>query len=88
MCADFTFSPSCLDLLDLYCGFFNAGSRAINRVLVSRIVHTVVKGCCSQTDGLNHTLFSFFSKALLHARYANVPCAHDGSEVIWIHLEC
>ncbi|XP_023669570.2 serine-protein kinase ATM [Paramormyrops kingsleyae] len=56
------------DLLDLYCGFFNAASRAINRVLVSRIIHTVVKGCCSQTDGLTHTLFSFFSKALLHAR--------------------
>lgn len=39
-------------------------SKSINRVLVSRIIHTVVQGCCLQTDGLSHTLFSFFSKAL------------------------
>ncbi|KAJ8368814.1 hypothetical protein SKAU_G00088420 [Synaphobranchus kaupii] len=55
-------------LLDLYCGLFNGTSRAINRVLLSRIIHTVVQGCCLQTDGLTHTLFNFFSKALSNAR--------------------
>ncbi|XP_044057152.1 serine-protein kinase ATM isoform X4 [Siniperca chuatsi] len=55
-------------LLDLYCGFFNSSSKSINRVLVSRVIHTVVQGCCMQTDGFNNTLFSFFSKALLNAR--------------------
>ncbi|KAI1893428.1 hypothetical protein AGOR_G00123620 [Albula goreensis] len=55
-------------LLDLYCGLFNGSSRAINRVLLSRIIHTVVQGCCLQTEGLTHTLFSFFSKALNNAR--------------------
>ncbi|XP_035241866.1 serine-protein kinase ATM [Anguilla anguilla] len=55
-------------LLDLYCGLFNGLSRAINRVLLSRIIHAVVQGCCLQTDGLAHTLFSFFSKALGSAR--------------------
>ncbi|XP_045929347.1 serine-protein kinase ATM isoform X1 [Micropterus dolomieu] len=55
-------------LLDLYCGFFNSSSKSINRVLVSRVIHTVVQGCCMQTDGYNNALFSFFSKALLNAR--------------------
>ncbi|XP_061072259.1 serine-protein kinase ATM isoform X8 [Conger conger] len=55
-------------LLDLYCGLFTGSSRAINRVLVSRIIHTVVQGCCLQTDGLTHDLFSFFSRALSNAR--------------------
>uniref|UniRef100_UPI0037E93D82 serine-protein kinase ATM n=1 Tax=Semicossyphus pulcher TaxID=241346 RepID=UPI0037E93D82 len=55
-------------LLDLYCGFFNTSSKSINRVLVSRVIHTLVQGCCMQTDGFNNSLFSFFSKALLNAR--------------------
>ncbi|XP_070685735.1 serine-protein kinase ATM [Pempheris klunzingeri] len=55
-------------LLDLYCGLFNTSSKSINHVLVSRVIHTVVQGCCMQTDGFNSTLFSFFSKALLNAR--------------------
>ncbi|XP_053342610.1 serine-protein kinase ATM isoform X1 [Clarias gariepinus] len=54
-------------LLDVYCGLFTA-SKSINRVLVSRIIHTVIQGCCLQTDCLSHTLFSFFSKALSNAR--------------------
>ncbi|XP_034170693.2 serine-protein kinase ATM [Pangasianodon hypophthalmus] len=54
-------------LLDVYCGLFTA-SKSINRVLVSRIIHTVVQGCCLQTDGLSHTLFSFFSRALSNTR--------------------
>uniref|UniRef100_A0AAR2JN69 non-specific serine/threonine protein kinase n=1 Tax=Pygocentrus nattereri TaxID=42514 RepID=A0AAR2JN69_PYGNA len=56
------------NLLELYCGLFTGTSRPINRVLVSRIIHTVVQGCCLQTEGLSHTLFSFFSKALSNTR--------------------
>ncbi|KAF3692958.1 Serine-protein kinase ATM [Channa argus] len=56
------------NLLDLYCAFFNSSSTSINRVLVSRVIQTLVQGCCMQTDGFNNTLFSFFSKALLNAR--------------------
>uniref|UniRef100_A0A665TGJ9 non-specific serine/threonine protein kinase n=1 Tax=Echeneis naucrates TaxID=173247 RepID=A0A665TGJ9_ECHNA len=55
-------------LLDLYCAFFNSSSKPINHVLVSRVIHTVVQGCCTQTDGFNNTLFSFFSETLLNAR--------------------
>ncbi|KAE8295481.1 Serine-protein kinase ATM [Larimichthys crocea] len=66
------------NLLDLYCHLFNSSSKSINRVLMSRVIHTVVQGCCMQTEGFNspsvskqgfnNTLFSFFSKALLNAR--------------------
>ncbi|CAB1347999.1 unnamed protein product [Coregonus sp. 'balchen'] len=56
------------NLLDLYCGLFTGSSKAINRVLVSRIIHTAVQGCCLQTEGFSHTLFIFFSRALLNAR--------------------
>uniref|UniRef100_A0A8C5CP29 non-specific serine/threonine protein kinase n=1 Tax=Gadus morhua TaxID=8049 RepID=A0A8C5CP29_GADMO len=52
----------------LFCGLFNSSSTAINRVLVSRVISTVVQGCCIQTDGLHSTLFRFFSKALLNVR--------------------
>ncbi|XP_034556513.1 serine-protein kinase ATM [Notolabrus celidotus] len=55
-------------LLELFCSFFNASSKSINRVLVSRVIHTLVQGCCKQTDGFNNSLFIFFSKALLNAR--------------------
>ncbi|XP_022624615.1 serine-protein kinase ATM [Seriola dumerili] len=55
-------------LLDLYCSLFNSSSKPINHVLVSRVIHIVVQGCCMQTDGFNNTLFGFFSKALLNAR--------------------
>ncbi|KAG7478644.1 serine-protein kinase ATM [Solea senegalensis] len=56
------------NLLELYCGLFNSSSKSINRVLVSRVIHMVVQGCCVQTDGFNNALFSFFAKALLNAR--------------------
>ncbi|KAM7399540.1 hypothetical protein PAMP_018806 [Pampus punctatissimus] len=56
------------NLLDLYCGLFNSSSKSINRVLVSRVIHMAVQGCCMQSDGFDNTLFIFFSKALLKAR--------------------
>lgn len=59
----------CAGLLDLYCGLFNKGSKSINRVQVSRIIYTVVWGCCVQTEGLSHSLFKFFLKALSNTRY-------------------
>ncbi|XP_054884550.1 serine-protein kinase ATM isoform X1 [Poeciliopsis prolifica] len=55
-------------LLELYCSLFNSSSKSINRVLLSRVIYAVVKGCCTQTDGFNDSLFSFFSKAMLNAR--------------------
>ncbi|XP_017275623.1 serine-protein kinase ATM isoform X2 [Kryptolebias marmoratus] len=55
-------------LLDLCCGLFNSASKPINRGLLSRVLHAVVMGCCTQTDGFSDTLFSFFSKTLLNAR--------------------
>uniref|UniRef100_A0A3P8UQX8 non-specific serine/threonine protein kinase n=1 Tax=Cynoglossus semilaevis TaxID=244447 RepID=A0A3P8UQX8_CYNSE len=55
-------------LLDLYCDMFNSSSKSINCVLLSQVIHMVVQGCCTQTDGFNNTLFSFFTKALLNAR--------------------
>lgn len=76
--SNFSLSLSCMSvfiyicvpiaLLDLFCGLFNTSSKAINRVLVSRAVSTVVQGCCMQTDGFHNTLFGFFSKALLNVR--------------------
>ncbi|XP_067102314.1 serine-protein kinase ATM isoform X1 [Osmerus mordax] len=56
-------------LLELYCGLFTSTTQAVNRVLLSRIIHTAVLGCCVQTDGMTNMLFSFFSKALLNARH-------------------
>ncbi|KAM6946333.1 serine-protein kinase ATM [Aplochiton taeniatus] len=56
------------NLLDLYCGLFSAAIQSINRMLLSRIIHTAVKGCCLQTEGLTNKLFKFFSKALLNAK--------------------
>ncbi|XP_041796008.1 serine-protein kinase ATM isoform X4 [Chelmon rostratus] len=55
-------------LLDLYCHLFNSSSKSINRVLLSRVIRTVVQGCCMQAEGFNDSMFSFFSKALLNAR--------------------
>ncbi|KAK7172240.1 hypothetical protein R3I93_004526 [Phoxinus phoxinus] len=55
-------------LLNLFCGLFNGASKSINRVQVSRILNTVVWGCCVQTEGLSHTLFNFFLKALSNTR--------------------
>ncbi|KAM9318497.1 serine-protein kinase ATM [Pholidichthys leucotaenia] len=56
-------------LLEMYCGLFSSSSKSINRVLVSRVIHTVVQGCCMQTDAVNNALFGFFSKSLLNARH-------------------
>ncbi|CAN9511502.1 unnamed protein product [Ophioblennius macclurei] len=61
-------SPQWHSLLDIYCSLFNSSIKSINRVLLSRVIDTVVQGCCTQTDGAHEALFSFFSKALLNAK--------------------
>uniref|UniRef100_A0A3B4ARZ4 non-specific serine/threonine protein kinase n=1 Tax=Periophthalmus magnuspinnatus TaxID=409849 RepID=A0A3B4ARZ4_9GOBI len=61
-------TPQQWHILEFYCGLFITSSKSINRVLVSRVIHTIVQGCCMQTDGVDNILFSFFSKALLNAQ--------------------
>ncbi|XP_056650415.1 serine-protein kinase ATM isoform X2 [Monodelphis domestica] len=56
------------ELLALYCTLYLKPSKDINRVLVARIIQTVTRGCCSQTDGVNLKFFDFFSKAMQCAR--------------------
>eukprot|EP00066_Takifugu_rubripes_P017315 XP_011606581.1 PREDICTED: serine-protein kinase ATM [Takifugu rubripes] len=53
------------NLLELYCHLFVSPSKPVNLVLVSRVIHMLVQGCCMQTEGFHNTLFSFFSKVLL-----------------------
>ncbi|KAK6486135.1 serine-protein kinase ATM-like isoform X1 [Huso huso] len=61
-----------MDLLDLYCGLYLKASKDIDRVLLARILHTLVRGSCLQTEGLTHSLFKFFSKALPNARHEKI----------------
>nr|XP_014351298.1 PREDICTED: serine-protein kinase ATM [Latimeria chalumnae] len=60
------------DLLTLYCRLYLKPSRDINRVLLARIIHTLIRGCCFQTDGLISRLLDFFSKAMQTARSEKV----------------
>lgn len=68
LCAFFVHVSCATDLLEVYCRLFSSSSKSINRVLVSRVVRTLVQGCCMQAEGHHSTLFGFFSKALLNAR--------------------
>ncbi|EMP35905.1 Serine-protein kinase ATM [Chelonia mydas] len=65
------------DLLTLYCKLYLKPSRDINRVLVARIIHTLIRGCCFQTDELNSNLYCFFEKALRCARQENASAGLD-----------
>ncbi|KFV19193.1 Serine-protein kinase ATM, partial [Tauraco erythrolophus] len=56
------------ELLILYGQLYLRPSGKINRVLVARIIHTLMRGYCFQTDGLNSDMFTFFSKAMQCAR--------------------
>ncbi|XP_028903598.1 serine-protein kinase ATM isoform X1 [Ornithorhynchus anatinus] len=60
--------PQWAELSTLYFRLHLKPSKDINRVLVARIIHTVTRGCCSQTDGLNSKLFDLFSRAMQCAR--------------------
>ncbi|XP_074841015.1 serine-protein kinase ATM isoform X2 [Carettochelys insculpta] len=65
------------DLLTLYCKLYLKPSRDINRVLVARIIHTLTRGYCFQTDELNSNIFCFFAKALHCARQENASVGLD-----------
>ncbi|XP_051881913.1 serine-protein kinase ATM isoform X4 [Pristis pectinata] len=60
------------DLLTLYFKMYLRPSRDTNRVLVARIIHSLVKGCCFQSEGLTTKLFEFFAKAMQNARQEQV----------------
>ncbi|XP_062471298.1 serine-protein kinase ATM [Pezoporus occidentalis] len=56
------------ELLVLYGQLYLKPSGKINRVLVARIIHTLARGYCFQTDGLSSDMLIFFSKAMQCAR--------------------
>ncbi|XP_052526848.1 serine-protein kinase ATM isoform X2 [Tympanuchus pallidicinctus] len=56
------------DLLILYGKFYLTPSGKMNRVLVARIIHTLMRGYCFQTDELRSDVFSFFSTAMQYVR--------------------
>ncbi|XP_059502620.1 serine-protein kinase ATM isoform X2 [Stegostoma tigrinum] len=60
------------DLMNLYFKMFLKPSNDTNRVLVARIIHTLVRGCCFQSEGLTSGLFEFFAKAVQNARQEQV----------------
>ncbi|XP_041054809.1 serine-protein kinase ATM isoform X1 [Carcharodon carcharias] len=60
------------DLMNLYFKMYLRPSKDTNRVLVARIIHTLVRGCCFQSEGLTSTLFEFFAKAMQNARQEQV----------------
>ncbi|GCB70201.1 hypothetical protein scyTo_0010722, partial [Scyliorhinus torazame] len=59
-------------LTNLYFKMYLRPSNDTNRVLVARIIHTLVRGCCFQSEGLTSKLFEFFAKAMQNARQENV----------------
>uniref|UniRef100_A0A4W3HS88 non-specific serine/threonine protein kinase n=1 Tax=Callorhinchus milii TaxID=7868 RepID=A0A4W3HS88_CALMI len=58
------------DLITLYFKMHLKPSGNTNRVLVARIIHTLVRGCCIQSKGLTSKLFEFFSKAMQEQVFA------------------
>ncbi|NWS93822.1 ATM kinase, partial [Mionectes macconnelli] len=56
------------ELLILYGQLYLKPSGNISRVLVARIIHTLMRGYCFQTDGLSSDMLIFFSKAMQSAR--------------------
>uniref|UniRef100_A0A8C9U8F7 non-specific serine/threonine protein kinase n=1 Tax=Serinus canaria TaxID=9135 RepID=A0A8C9U8F7_SERCA len=56
------------ELLTRYGNLYLKPSGNINRVLVARIIHTLTRGYCFQTDGLCSDMLVFFSKAMQYAR--------------------
>ncbi|XP_075707708.1 serine-protein kinase ATM [Rhinoderma darwinii] len=56
------------DLLSIYFSLYLKPNGAINRLLVARIIQTLTRGCCLQTEGLHSNFFKFFSMVMLPAR--------------------
>ncbi|XP_063286192.1 serine-protein kinase ATM [Pelobates fuscus] len=65
------------ELLTLYCNLYLKPNSAINRLLVARIIHTLTRGCCLQTDGMRTECFKFFLKAMQRAREERNPPGLD-----------
>ncbi|KAJ6662351.1 hypothetical protein lerEdw1_012515 [Lerista edwardsae] len=61
------------DLQSLYCKLFLKSSEDINRVLVARIIYTLIRGLCFQTEESDSNLFNFFSKAMQYIRQEKNP---------------
>ncbi|KAM9320664.1 serine-protein kinase ATM [Gastrophryne carolinensis] len=56
------------ELLNIYFTLYLKPNSAINRLLVARIIHTLTRGCCLQTDGLHSKFFSFFSLVMARVK--------------------
>uniref|UniRef100_A0A8D2J9V7 non-specific serine/threonine protein kinase n=1 Tax=Varanus komodoensis TaxID=61221 RepID=A0A8D2J9V7_VARKO len=65
------------DLQNLFFKLFLNSSRDINKVLVARIIYTLTRGLCFQTDCLNSNICNFFSKAMQCARQERNPAGLD-----------
>ncbi|XP_053312431.1 serine-protein kinase ATM isoform X1 [Spea bombifrons] len=65
------------DLLTLYCNLYLKPSSTINRLLVARIIHTLTRGCCLQTDGMHGKFFNFFMLAMQRIREERNPIGLD-----------
>lgn len=57
-----------LDLQNLYFNLFLNPSGDVNKVLVARIIYTLTRGLCFQTDKFNSDILNFFSKVVHRAR--------------------
>ncbi|KAG9492024.1 hypothetical protein GDO78_000508 [Eleutherodactylus coqui] len=49
------------ELLNIYFNLYLKPNSAINRLLVARIIQTLTRGCCQQTEGMHSKFFNFFS---------------------------
>ncbi|XP_075055005.1 serine-protein kinase ATM [Mixophyes fleayi] len=56
------------ELLTLYSKFYLKPNSPINRLLVARIIHTLTRGCCLQTEGMQSKFFTFFSMVMQMVR--------------------
>ncbi|OCT57599.1 hypothetical protein XELAEV_18003301mg [Xenopus laevis] len=65
------------DLLTLYFSLYLKPESTVNRLLVARIIHTLTRGCCQQTDGLHSMFFQFFSKTMKRVREEKNPPGLD-----------
>ncbi|KAM4796105.1 serine-protein kinase ATM [Rhinophrynus dorsalis] len=65
------------DLLALYFTLYLKPASAINRVLSARIIHTLTRGCCLQTEGMHYKFFNFFPMAMQKMRQERNPSGLD-----------
>ncbi|KAE8627562.1 hypothetical protein XENTR_v10007047 [Xenopus tropicalis] len=65
------------DLVTLYFSLYLKPESTVNRLLVARIIHTLTRGCCQQTDGLHSLFFQFFSKTMKRVRDERNPPGLD-----------